>query len=48
MALEMSNYYKEKGYKCAPFDADLKLKAVLKFYVLGKINIGPNNILSDR
>ena len=39
---EMSNYYKEKGYKCAPFDADLKTaekEAVLKDFTSGKINI---------
>ena len=39
---EMSNFYKEKGYKCAPFDADLKLsekERVLKDFTSGKINI---------
>lgn len=39
---EMSDYYKAKGYKCASFDADLKVsdkEEVLKDFTSGKINI---------
>lgn len=39
---EMSNHYRDKGYKCAPFDADLKTnekEQVLKDFTSGKINI---------
>ena len=39
---EMSQYYEEKGYKCAPFDADLKISEkdkTLADFTSGKINI---------